>query len=209
VVLARRVPAFSLSSTGIEARADSGTLCGYGSQVADGDEDEELPSLRLVLDVLRSGRDERRGHFDALDQKAGLALGFSGVLITLSADVAEPWRVLGIAAAAIAAGFALAAFWPRGYEVLDNVRAYLRADMQQTQLVLVDTLAEMNLRTDRVMGTKATRLKVSLVALAVAGGLLGVGVIWHHDGGSHGRAHQGPGRHASGGATATATSSPR
>jgi hypothetical protein len=148
----------------------------YGSRVTEDTGGEELPSLDLVLDVLTSGRAERRGHFDALDQKAGLALGFSGVLITLSDAVTEPWRALGIAAAAIATGFALAAFWPRGYEVLDNVRAYLRAEKRQTQLVLVDTLAEMNRRTDRVMGIKAVRLKSSLVALALAGGLLGI--IW-------------------------------
>lgn len=147
------------------------------------DGQQDLPSLTLVLNVLREGRDERRGHFEALDQKAGLVLGFAGVLITLSDSVTEPWRALGVAAAAVAGGFALAAFWPREYEVLDNVRAYLRAREAQTQLVLVDTLTEMNLRTDRVMGTKARRLKNSLVALALAGCLLGVGVIWHHGGG--------------------------
>jgi hypothetical protein len=58
--------------------------------------------------------------------------------------VSEPWRALGIVAAALAAGAALAAFWPRGYQVLDNVRDYLRSELPDTQLVLVDTLAEMN-----------------------------------------------------------------
>jgi hypothetical protein len=111
------------------------------------------------------------------------------VFITLSDAVSGPWRAMGIAAAAVAGGFALAAFWPREYEVLDNVRAYLRAAEPQTQLVLVDTLSEMNLRTDKVLGTKALRLRRSLVALAVAGVLLGVGVTWHH-GGSHDQGHQ-------------------
>lgn len=111
---------------------------------------EDLPSLGLVLDVLRAGREERRGHFDALDQKAGLAIGFAGVLVTLSNDISEPWRALGVVASVISAGLALSSFWPRRYEVLDNVRDYLAAPEPQTQLVLVDTLALMNLRTPTV-----------------------------------------------------------
>lgn len=146
---------------------------------------QPLPSLALVLDVLRSGRDERRGHFDALDQKAGLALGFAGVLVTLSNDIAEPWRALGVVAAVLAAGLALWSFWPRKYEVLDNVRDYLAAPEAQTQLVLVDTLGLMNTRTDRAMGQKARRLKAALLALSLAVLMLGVGVIVNHSGGSH------------------------
>jgi hypothetical protein len=81
---------------------------------------------------------------------------------------------------------ALSSFWPRRYEVLDSVRDYLAAPEAQTQLVLVDTLALMNLRTDRSMGAKAHRLKLALVALAVALVMLGVGVIWNQAGGSDG-----------------------
>ena len=147
---------------------------------------DDLPSIGLVLDVLRAGREERCGHFEALDQKAGLAIGFAGVLVTLSNDISEPWRALGVVASVISAGLALSSFWPRGYEVLDNVRDYLAAPEPQTQLVLVDTLAVMNLRTDRSMGAKARRLKAALVALALAVVMLGVGVIWNHPGGSDG-----------------------
>ena len=147
---------------------------------------DDLPSLGLVLDVLRAGREERRGHFDALDQKAGLAIGFAGVLVTLSNDISEPWRALGAVASVVSAGLALSSFWPRRYEVLDNVRDYLAAPEPQTQLVLVDTLALMNLRTDRSMGAKARRLKAALVALALAVVMLGVGVSWKHSGGSNG-----------------------
>jgi hypothetical protein len=145
-----------------------------------------LPSLDLVLDVLRAGREERRGHFDALDQKAGLAIGFAGVLVTLSNDISEPWRALGVVASVVSAGLALSSFWPRRYEVLDNVRDYLAAPEAQTQLVLVDTLAVMNLRTDRSMGAKARRLKTALVSLSLAVVMLGIGVIWNHSGGSDG-----------------------
>lgn len=114
-----------------------------------------MPSLGLVLGVLRAGREERRGHFEALDEKAGLVIGFAGVLVTLSNDISEPWRALGVVASVVSAGLALSSFWPRRYEVLDNVRDYLAAPEPHTQLVLVDTLALMNLRTDCSMGAKA------------------------------------------------------
>ena len=167
---------------------------------------DELPSLGLVLDVLRAGREERRGHFEALDQKAGLAIGFAGVLVTLSNDISEPWRAMGVVASVISAGLALSSFWPRRYEVLDNVRDYLAAPEPQTQLVLVDTLALMNLRTDRSMGAKAHRLKAALVALALAVVMLGVGVIWNHPGGSDGgTGHKGRGPAASPSATPPAS----
>ena len=139
-----------------------------------------LPSLELILDVLRSSRTERREHFDALDQKAGLALGFAGVVVTLSNDVSEPWRALGVAAAVIAAGLSLWAFWPRKYEVLDNVRSYLAAPKERTQQVLVDTLELMNAHADKSMGQKARRLKLALAALALAVLMLGAGVVRTH-----------------------------
>jgi hypothetical protein len=138
----------------------------------------ELPSLELVLDVLRGSRDERRAHFDALDQKAGLTLGFAGVLITLSAAVAEPWRLLGVALAVVSGGLALSSFWPRsGQEVLVNVRDYLAAEVHRTMLVLVDTLSTMNETTDLALGVKARRLKGALTVLGLAATALAVGVI--------------------------------
>lgn len=136
-----------------------------------------LPSLELILDVLRSSRAERCEHFDALDQKAGLALGFAGVVVTLSHDVAQPWRDLGVGAAVIAAGLSLWAFWPREYDVLDNVRDYLAAPREQTQQVLVDTLALMNANADESMGRKAHRLELALLTLALAVLILGAGVV--------------------------------
>lgn len=134
----------------------------------------------MILDVLRSSREERREHFDALDQKAGLALGFAGVVVTLSNDIAEPWRALGVVAAVVAAGLSLWSFWPRKYEVLENVRDYLAAPLEQTQRVLVDTLELMNALTDQSLGRKARRLKLALMALALAVLMLGAGVVRNH-----------------------------
>lgn len=169
----------------------------------------DLPSIGLVLDVLRAGRDERRDYFDALDQKAGLAIGSAGVLVTLSKDISAPWRTLGVIASVVSAALALSSFWPRGYDVLDSVRTYLRRPQRQTQLILVDTLALMNLRTDRSIGAKARRLKAALVALALAVVTLGVGVIGNDSGGSSGATGRvGDTGSTGGGLSATASARP-
>lgn len=140
-------------------------------------EPDPLPSLELVLDVLRSGRDDRREHFDALDQKAGLALGFAGVLVTLSNDITQPWATLGVLTSVLSAALAVWSFAPRRYDVLDNVRQYMAASPTQTRLVLIDTLLVMNLRADQAMGVKARRLQLALIALVSAVAMLGIGVI--------------------------------
>jgi hypothetical protein len=170
----------------------TGIDAAYGSCVRSPHLDD-LPSLSLVLDVLRVGREERRAHFDALDQKAGLAIGSAGVLVTLSNDIVEPWRALGVVASVISAALALSSFWPRRYEVLDNLRDYLATPEAQTKVVLVDTLALVNLRADGLMGAKARRLKAALLALALAVVMLGVGVVWNSGGSNGGKAHRSSG----------------
>lgn len=149
--------------------------------------EEPLPSLPLVLHVLQASRDERRAHLDALDQKAGLALGFAGVLVTLSNGIAQPWRSLGTVAAIAAAVFALWAFWPRPYPVLDRLRKYLAAPLEKTELALVDALDEMDRRTARFADLKARRLKVALTSLVLAVAMLGTGVGLHRSGGNNDR----------------------
>ena len=137
----------------------------------------ELPSLDLVLSLLRDSREQRRAHFDALDQKAGIALGFAGVLVTLSPSVAGPWRQVGVVLAVVSGACSVAAFWPREFEVLDNPRKYLAAQPQDAALVFVDTFQEMNERTDKTLGNKARKIKCALVLLAGAVAVLAVGVI--------------------------------
>lgn len=47
-------------------------------------EQVELPSLNLLLDLVQSERDKQRAHFDSLGGKAGIILGFTGLIITLA-----------------------------------------------------------------------------------------------------------------------------
>lgn len=100
-------------------------------------------------------------------------------------NIGQPWRPMGAIAAMVSAAMALWSFWPRPYPVLHNIRNYLAAPVDQTALVLVDTLDEMSRRTDRGAAVKARRLKASLAALAASVLLLGVGVVMHNSGGDH------------------------
>jgi len=70
-------------------------------------------SLALLIEISKSERDAQLSHFDSLDTKAGLVLGFAGVLIALGG---APGSVLGLGSiilAALAAAMAVASFWPR------------------------------------------------------------------------------------------------
>ena len=68
-------------------------------------------SLDLLLEINQSERHAQLSHFDGLDTKAGLVLGFAGVLIALGNETVS---LFGIAAA-FTAGAAVASFWPRRF----------------------------------------------------------------------------------------------
>lgn len=46
----------------------------------------ERSSLDLLLEINQAERQAQLGHFDSLDTKAGLVLGFASVLIALGSD---------------------------------------------------------------------------------------------------------------------------
>lgn len=84
-------------------------------------------------------------HFDSLDTKAGLVLGFAGVLIAVAQETDSIFGVLSIVAAAAAAVAAVAAFWPRDYPTLDPSRLgdYAVSELVFTQLTVLDTMEVM------------------------------------------------------------------
>lgn len=53
---------------------------------------ERLPSLEVVRDQVRIELDLQFRHFDALDSKAGVVLGFSGAIVAISAGRQGPWQ---------------------------------------------------------------------------------------------------------------------
>lgn len=125
------------------------------------------------------GKETRNfGHFDALDTKAGIILGFSGALIALSPSgglVVDLGRY-----AAVASGLlALWTFWPRRFLVMD-LRAlrdlYLRADEAFTQRRVLDTQVEMAHQLAGFLRAKAGRLKASMALLALSAMLSSIGL---------------------------------
>lgn len=138
-----------------------------------------LPSLTTLLELVRDERSKQIAHFDALDNKSGISLGFSGLLITLAPDVPAMFLVPGVISAAVAAGFALSSFWPRPFPSLQAtpMRKYLTSDDRFTQLRLFDTLEVVVNATSHALATKARRLRWSLVALAVAAAWFAAGIL--------------------------------
>lgn len=141
---------------------------------------ERLPSLDLLLDLVQQERGHQLSHFDGLDNKAGLILGFAGLLATLAPSTAGGWFLaIGIVSAAVAAGSALSAFWPRRLPTLEptSLRDYLGAEEQFTRLTVLDTLELVVNRGSDVLHTKGLRVKGAMVALAVAGLAFGAGIV--------------------------------
>ena len=136
-------------------------------------------SLDTLLEFVRDERTKQIEHFDALDNKAGIVLGFAGLLITLAPDVPTVILVPALIAAASAAAFSLAAFWPRPHASLQPtpMRKYLSADDRFTRQRLFDTLEVLVNTISDDLATKARRLKWALMALTTAAGLLAAGIL--------------------------------
>jgi hypothetical protein len=141
--------------------------------------DEKRPrSVDSILQWTRAEREGQLRHFDSLDTKAGLILGFSGALAGLAR--AEGWVVdIGRYAAVLSALVALLAFWPRGVDVLD-LRVlrdlYVGSDPEFTKFRVLDTQIAIAENVAVVTQRKARFVKVSMGALVVAALLIAVGL---------------------------------
>lgn len=96
-----------------------------------------LPQLTALVEVERA---RQLTHFQALDTKAGVALGFAGVLVALTPDVPPLAGLIGTVLAATAAVFAVLAYLPRrlqGFDVAPIVRDYSAEDPRFVALELL------------------------------------------------------------------------
>jgi hypothetical protein len=137
-----------------------------------------LPSLDAILEEVRSERQAQLRHFDALDAKAGIILGFAGALVAL-APVGSLVVDLGRFAAVASGIVALSTFWPRGYWAT-NVRElrnlYLASEPEFTMLNLLDTQIEMAEGLAGVLSGKALRLRWAMTLLAIAATFTALGL---------------------------------
>ena len=139
-------------------------------------------SITLVKEIVRDERSAQLTHFDALDTKAGVILGFAGALVALSPSGRSILVGLGKLGALMSAFFAISTFWPRRFWNLD-VRAardeYLAVDPRFAELRILDTeilIAKLN---DGTLAKRGRQLKVAMAALGIAALLVGLGT-WLH-----------------------------
>lgn len=135
-------------------------------------------SIDVILAETASEREAQLQHFDALDSKAGIALGFAGAIVALTRS-GQLLVDLGRLVAVLSGLVSLWAFWPRKYDVIDLYKLrqkYLGARPQFAKLLLLDTKIRVIEQTAAVLHTKARRLKIAMTALALAGVLVAVGI---------------------------------
>ena len=123
-------------------------------------EQRGLPSLDVLLEMVERERAQQQAHFESLDSKAGVTLGFSGAIAALATDVDRAVAEVGVAFAVLAAVLAVLSFRPRGHPVIEvrRLRSYLPAEPSFTKLRLFDTEAYMVIE-----GARVNRLKASLL----------------------------------------------
>jgi hypothetical protein len=141
-----------------------------------------MGSLDLILDKALVERANQLQHFDALDAKAGIILGFAGALVALTPGAQHLVTDFGRLSAVVAGLAALWAFLPRKYDVT-NVsalrRKYLAAEQAFTKVHLLDSQIVMLESTAEVLRRKARRIKAAMVALATAVILVAIGIPLH------------------------------
>jgi hypothetical protein len=150
-----------------------------------------MPSLEVLLDQVASERATISSHGESLDTKAGVVLGFAGVLVGLGATVQAAvsntvvFRV-GLGVAVVAALFAVWAFIPRRYPVLEVVpmRESLTWDEAHTRLALLDTQIAMVEQAAALVKKKGWRIQAAVMCLAAAAALVVAGTL--EAGGAHG-----------------------
>jgi hypothetical protein len=147
----------------------------------------------LIAAQVAVERSAMNSHAESLDTKAGVALGFAGVLVALSATaqgyIANRFLFqVGLVAGVVAGVLAAWAFLPRRFPVIEVLRLrdrYLTAADEETRLHLLDTQIEMVRQAADLVRRKGRRVKASLVCLAGAAGFVVAGTIVATGGKAH------------------------
>jgi hypothetical protein len=139
----------------------------------------------IVAEQVSTERETMRSHAESLDAKAGVVLGFAGILVGLGATAQSgianeaAFRV-GLCAGVLAALLAAWAFVPRRYPVLEARRLrdmYLTAPEDETRLDLLDTQIDMVDQTAALLKIKGYKLSAAVACLAAAAALIVIGTL--------------------------------
>lgn len=140
--------------------------------------EKRLPSLDHIFDEVRQERAAQLRHFDALDVKAGIVLGFAGALVAL-APAASVLADVGRFVAVVSGLFAVAAFWPRPYGATDlrMLRdVYLPSEPLFTRVHLLDAQIAIWHEAVTTLRGKVFLLRVAIVMLLGAAALTAIGL---------------------------------
>jgi hypothetical protein len=131
-----------------------------------------LPSLSVLNEEAGAEIAAQERRADALDSKAGVVLGFAGVLVGLSIDKLDGgWGHVATGVAGVAALVAAAAVVPRSYPTLAlrHLRErYLMAEEEFTRRRLLDTRIAMYERSQQTLELKAWLVTGAAWVLATA-----------------------------------------
>ena len=131
-----------------------------------------MPSLPVLAEVTARELETQERRSDALDAKAGVVLGFAGVLVPLSlANLHGNLAHVGAGFAGLAALLASGGFVPRNTPALAlrQLRdSYITSEETFTRLRVLDTQIAMHDRTNDRLALKALLITASVLALAVA-----------------------------------------
>lgn len=144
-----------------------------------------LPSLKILLDQVAAERETMNTHAESLDAKAGVTLGFTGVLVGLGATAQAAITTnavfqSGLVVAVVAAGLAAWAVLPRRYPVIQVLPArqkFLTAGERETQLQLLDLQIQMVMEVAEQVKRKGSRVRWSVTCLAIATALVVIGTL--------------------------------
>ena len=142
----------------------------------------EATNAELIAEEARHALDAHQRHFEALDSKAGVILGFSAAVTALAPIAIHPLVEAGRAAAVAGGAAALMAFWPLRFATLD-VRLlrdeYLSAEPEFMQRRLLETGIALVEGMAVTLRRKAIAVRASTVLLACATVLTAVGLGIH------------------------------
>ena len=128
-------------------------------------------SIEVLAAELRDQLAAQRSYVESLDAKAGVVLGFAGLLVALAPGNETVWIDMARLTSVTSAVVALLAYLPRDYGLVDlpGFRAdYVAADPALLGLALLDTHLDVLAETEIVIDHKSRRLKASIAALLVA-----------------------------------------
>lgn len=131
-----------------------------------------LPSLRVLSEETSTELAAHERRVDALDSKAGILLGFSGLIVALSAGNLDGLLAhVSTWVAGLAAILSGSAFVPRRFptlELLDMRNSYLTAEEDFTRLRLMDTRIAMSIEMREWLKWKARLVTFAALTLGLA-----------------------------------------